>query len=115
MKKFLLSLFLAFQTIFGFAQGIIKGKVVDSKSLTPINAVLAGIQGKNTFSLTDNEGVFILEDINTGNQVVIISYTGYISQRFPVEVLENQAIDLGTILLEEDYASQMQEGLISLT
>lgn len=115
MKKFLLSLFLVFQTMFGFAQGIIKGKVVDSKSLTPINAVLAGIQGKNTFSLTDDEGIFILEDINTGNQVVIISYTGYISQRFPVEVLENQAIDLGTILLEEDYASQMQEGLISLT
>jgi len=117
MRKLLFVLFLSAQTFTVFAQEYqeIKGKVVDTKSNQAINAVVARVQGSNLSTLTNNEGVFLLKDVKTGEQVVVISYTGYTTKYLPVEVSENQNIDLGTILLEEDITSQMQLGLITLT
>lgn len=115
MKKLLFSLFFVLQAVITFAQGVqeIKGKVVDSKSNTPINAVLARIETTNISTLTNNEGIFVLEDVKTGDQQVVVTYVGYITQRFPVTI-GSQDIDLGTIYLDEDLASTAQMGLISL-
>lgn len=117
MKKLLFGLFFVFQTVIVFAQGVqeIRGKVLDSKSMSPINAVLARIQSTNTSTLTNGEGIFILKDIKTGEQVVIVSYVGYTTKYLPVDVASNQKLDLGTVILEEDSSIQSQMGLITLT
>ncbi|MDR0228964.1 MAG: TonB-dependent receptor [Flavobacteriaceae bacterium] len=117
MKKLLFGLFFVFQTVIVFAQGVqeIKGKVLDSKSMSPINAVLARIQSTNTSTLSNSEGIFVLKDVKSGEQVVVVSYVGYATKYFPVAVSENQKLDLGTVLLEEDLSTQSQMGLITLT
>ncbi|MEC4113666.1 carboxypeptidase-like regulatory domain-containing protein [Myroides pelagicus] len=115
MKKLLFSLFLVLQVVVGYAQGVqeIKGKVVDAKSLTPINAVLARVEATNISTLTDNGGIFILRDVKAGNYSVLISYVGYNTKKFPVTIDED-VVDLGTIYLEEDLTSS-QMGVITLT
>lgn len=116
MKKLLFSLFFVLQVVVSYAQGVqeIKGKVIDGKTQMPINAVAVRIQSTNISSLTNNEGNFSLENVKAGNHDVVISYVGYITKRLPVEV-SGSTIDLGTISIEEDFASIEQLGLISLT
>lgn len=116
MKKLLFSLFFVLQVVVNYAQGFqeIKGKVVDSKTQTPINAVLARVDATNISTLTNDEGNFTLENVKAGEYTVVISYVGFNTQRFPVTVGAT-AIDLGTISLDEDLASTAQMGLITLT
>lgn len=117
MKKLLFGLIFVFQGVTVFAQGFqeIKGKVIDSQSLLPINAVKARVEGSNLSSLTNSNGIFLLKDVETGNQVVVVSYVGYSTKFFPVDVTSSLNLDLGTILLEEDRAAETQMGLITLT
>ncbi len=116
MKKLLFSLFFVLQVVITYAQGVqeIKGKVVDAKSNTPINAVLARVESTNISTLTNNEGIFVLEDVKTGDYQVVVTYVGYLTKRLPVTV-GSQDVDLGTIYLDEDLASTAQMGLITLT
>ncbi|MCC9042232.1 TonB-dependent receptor [Myroides sp. M-43] len=116
MKKLLFSLFFVLQVVISYAQGVqeIKGKVVDAKTQMPINSVSVRIQSTTISSLTNNEGNFTLENVKTGNHDVVISYVGYITKRLPVEV-GDKVIDLGTVSIDEDFASIEQLGLISLT
>lgn len=116
MKKLLFSLFFVLQVVVNYAQGFqeIKGKVVDSKTQAPINAVLARVDATNISTLTNDEGNFTLENVKAGEYTVVISYVGFNTQRFPVTVGAT-AIDLGTISLDEDLASTAQMGLITLT
>ncbi|KZE81248.1 TonB-dependent receptor [Myroides marinus] len=116
MKKLLFSLFFVLQVVISYAQGVqeIKGKVVDAKTQMPISSVSVRIQASTNSSLTNNEGNFTLENVKAGNQDVVISYVGYITKRLPVEV-GDKVIDLGTISIDEDFASIEQLGIISLT
>ncbi|AJA68423.1 TonB-dependent receptor [Myroides odoratimimus] len=116
MKKLLFSLFFVLQVVISYAQGVqeIKGKVVDGTTQMPMNAVSVRVQATTTSSLTDNEGRFTLENVKTGNHDVVISYVGYVTKRLPVEVGDG-IIDLGTISLDEDFASIANLGLITLT
>ena len=116
MKKLLLSFFLVLQVSFALSQENqrIKGKVLDATSNSPINAVMAKVDATNISTLTDHEGIFILEGMKTGNYLVSVSYAGYVTKRFPV-ALEDKDIDLGTILLEEDFAAVANLGVINLT
>lgn len=116
MKKLLFSLFFVLQIVVSYAQGVqeIKGKVVDAKTQMPINSVAVRIQASTSSSLTNNEGNFTLENVKAGNHDVVISYVGYITKRLPVEV-GTTTLDLGTISIDEDFASIEQLGIISLT
>ncbi len=116
MKKLLFSLFFVLQVVITYAQGVqeIKGKVVDAKSNTPINAVLARIEATNISTLTNNEGIFVLEDVKTGDHQIVVTYVGYLTKRLPVTI-GSQDVDLGTIYLDEDLATTAQMGLITLT
>lgn len=116
MRKLLFVLLYATST-FTFAQSNheIKGKVLDAKSRAPINAVVARVVGTNISTLTNGEGIFILENNQSGSQIVVISYPGFISQQFPIESETDQAIDLGEIFIEEDLVTQAQISFITLT
>lgn len=116
MRK-LLFVLLCVVSPFTFAQSSheIRGKVLDAKSRTAINAVSARISGSNISTLTNSEGIFVLENNQSGELLLELSYPGYVSQQLPVEPDDNQFFDLGEVFLEEDLMAQAQIGFITLT
>ncbi|RNC87826.1 MAG: TonB-dependent receptor [Winogradskyella sp.] len=78
MKKvfFLFALFSAF----GFAQtGIIKGRVIDKQSETPLPGATVELLNTEvaTGVVTDENGYYILEDVAIGRQFIRISFIGF--------------------------------------
>lgn len=116
MKKLVLSTLLVLQAVLVFAQQspALKGKVVDAKSQRPLQNVSAFIQSTNQPVLTNFNGEFAFETIPSGEQVLVIRFTGYNQQTLVIEP-STETIDLGTILLEEDITSEQQLSLITIT
>jgi hypothetical protein len=115
MKKFITALLLFFGIIFSTsAQNVIKGVIVDSEKNTQLKGVAIKVK-KNTIStLTNENGVFILQNLMNGSYVLEISFNGYETQNFPVE-LSGTTIDLGTILLYEDLTEEEDLSTVTLT
>ena len=105
MKKFIPTILLISLISFStFAQNVIKGVVLDSEENNPLKGVSVDIKDTTLRVLTNENGVFILENLSSGSVLIQISYPEYETQNFPVE-LNGKTIDLGTILLYKDFAS----------
>jgi hypothetical protein len=117
MKKLVLSLLFLFQAIFVMAQNqsTVKGKVVDSKSQSPLGSVKVMIQSNEQFVTTNSLGAFQISGISVGNQILVISVEGYNTQNFPIEVVANQTLDVGILFLDEDITSEQQLSLVTIT
>jgi len=117
MKKLVLSILFTMQAIFIFAQqfGSVTGKVVDAKNQKPLYNVIVSVQNTTLTSLTDSNGVFLLEGIAIGNQLIEIRSNGYATQLFAINLEEGQILDLFTIILDEDVTSEQELSLITLT
>jgi hypothetical protein len=117
MKKLVLSLLFLFQAVFVMAQNqsTVKGKVVDSKSQSPLGSVKVMIQSNEQFVTTNSLGEFQITGISVGNQILVISVEGYNTQNFPIEVLANQTLDVGLLFLDEDITSEQQLSLVTIT
>ena len=116
MKKLLLSIFLVLITLTTWAQSTeLRGVVVDSKSQLPLFNVTASLSNTNLSANTNEQGEFVIANPASGNQTLLINFTGYIQKRFVLEITIGQTIDLGTIYLEEDVTTEQQLSLITLT
>jgi hypothetical protein len=117
MKKLVLSLLFLFQAVFVMAQNqsTVKGKVVDSKSQSPLGSVKVMIQSNEQFVTTNSLGEFQISGISVGNQILVISVDGYNTQNFPIEVVANQSLDVGLLFLDEDITSEQQLSLVTIT
>ena len=117
MKKLVLSLLFLFQAVFVMAQNqsTVKGKVVDSKSQSPLGSVKVMIQSNEQFVTTNSLGAFQISGISVGNQILVISVDGYNTQNFPIEVAANQTLDVGLLFLDEDITSEQQLSLVTIT
>jgi hypothetical protein len=117
MKKLVLSLLFLFQAIFVLAQNqsTVKGKVVDSKSQSPLGSVKVMIQSNEQFVTTNSLGEFQISGISDGNQILVISVDGYTTQNFAIEVVANQTLDVGLLFLDEDITSEQQLSLVTIT
>ena len=117
MRKLVLSLLFLFQAVFVMAQNqsTVKGKVVDSKSQSPLGSVKVMIQSNEQFVTTNSLGEFKISGISVGNQILVISVEGYNTQNFPIEVVANQTLDVGILFLEEDITSEQQLSLVTIT
>lgn len=120
MNKFILSICTLF--LVGFtvsAQNtVVQGKVLDTNSNEPIPDVEISIQGSNLSALTDGKGLFLISNsrIPEGERTLVISKSGYISQRLPVIIQAGEKNDLSTILMSVDMAAvEAQIGVISLS
>lgn len=94
--KYLLLLFLLWQTIAFAQKGNIKGKVADNGGGLP--SVMVAIQ-KNVFTATELDGTFQLIGVDTGAHLLKVTYMGYQPLEVPVKVSSDQTVDLGTIEL----------------
>ena len=115
MKKFIPTILLIFFISFStYAQNVIKGVVVDSEENNPLNGVSVDVKDTTLSVLTNENGVFILENLSSGSILIQISYPGYETQNFPVE-LNGNTIDLGTILLYEDFTEEEDLSTVTLS
>lgn len=82
MKNFLIWIFLFLFSISGFAQEInIKGQITDGSDETIIGANVK-IKGKGIGTITDIDGNYILKA--SPNDILVVSYIGYLTQEIPV-------------------------------
>ena len=115
MKKFITTLLLFFGVIFGtVAQNVIKGVVVDSEKNTQLKGVAINVKKNTANTVTNDNGVFILQNLTNGSYVLEISFKGYETQNFPVE-LSGTTVDLGTVLLYEDLSEEEDLSTVTLT
>src|SRR3970040_1457607 len=106
MNKLYLTLFFIIQFKFAFAQqetGIF-GKIIDSKTKNPLSLVVVTIQNTNLMELTDTEGSFRFNTVPSGSLLILIHSQGFKDALYPVDVLEGQMLDLGTIALEDNQS-----------
>ncbi|GGG92468.1 TonB-dependent receptor [Polaribacter pacificus] len=69
---------------------------------------------QNQTTKTDPKGVFILQELPTGNQVLYLQYDGYQAQQFSL-LFTGSPIDLGTLRLQKKMEEQTNSNIISLT
>jgi hypothetical protein len=115
MKKFITTLLLFFGIILStVAQNVIKGVVVDSEKNTQLKGVAINVKNNTANTITNENGVFILQNLTNGSYVLEISFKGYETQNFPVE-LSGSTVDLGNILLYEDLSEEEDLSTVTLT
>jgi len=96
----------------------VKGRVVDTNSSEVIPDVDVRIRGVNFSDVTDELGLFNFTStrLPQGEQVLLVSKSGYIAQRIAITIQSGKAIDLNPILLEIDLTEvEAQIGIISLS
>jgi len=97
----------------------VSGKIIDANLKEPlayVNVVLKNSNTTNEFVvgvITNDEGVFTLENVSSGNYLIEVSFIGFKIYSNTIYVGANSKyLDLGTIALEEDV-SQLDEVVIT--
>ena len=103
-----------------FVGGSISGRVIDSKSNEPlpyVNIIVKSISGEIiTGSITDDEGVFDISNINDTTFIVSVQYIGYKTIDKKVQMNQDtNKLDLGTLVLEEDNTALDEVTVIAET
>ncbi|GLB52605.1 TonB-dependent receptor [Neptunitalea chrysea] len=115
MKKRLAFLLLTLFTTIVFAQsGVLTGTVVDSQGKEPLPSVSVTVEGTTLSVSTNENGTFTINDVPTGEVVLVISTEGFLVNTLTIKMPE-QGLDLGMVFLEKDLKEEQANNLISLT
>ncbi len=114
MKRTIITVFLGLLYLGVSAQNTVKGIVIDSNSEKPISGVSVQLKTTSKTTITLENGSFVLQNLTTGSYIVEISFKGYETQNFPIQ-LTGKTIDLGTISFYEDISSDQDLSTITLT
>ena len=103
----LLALLMPITILAQVADGIIKGKLIDSKSKEALEFVTVALMPKGSSTpingcSTDENGNFSITQVKAGDYVVKISFVGYLDDTRSVQMTKGGRIDLGTIRLKAD-------------
>lgn len=116
MKQHILFLVFLFFGLTIIAQSNVKGRVIDALTTEPLPDVELSIQGGNRSVQTDASGLFEIENVALGNQILVVVKNGFITKRLPIIVQEGEVLNIESILMNIDVgAEQQQIGLISLS
>jgi len=96
------------------SQNLVKGTVVNNASERPIPNVFIRIKNTVMTAKTDINGRFVIQNIKEGAYTLEINGNGFEPQNFPI-VLSQNTIDLGVILLFEDYFQAQDLSIITIT
>lgn len=102
MRLFLFTIVFSLITLGLQAQHVVKGNVSDAADGTPLIGATVSVKDKNTGTITDVDGNFELE-VAKGTEVLVFSYTGYLSQEIRLEMRTALDVRLQTssLLLDE--------------
>jgi hypothetical protein len=99
-------------------EAIVKGRILETNSYEPIPDVEINIQGSifNTATNALGEFYFLQENLPQGQQILIVSKSGYITLKLPIIIRNDASINLDPILMEIDLREvEQQIGVISLS
>lgn len=87
--------------------GTISGKIIDSKTKEPLSFVTVSLtpQGSSTpiYGVnTDDDGLFKIAKIKTGNYTTRFSFVGYLDDTRNIEIGISENVEIGTIRLKPD-------------
>lgn len=92
-RSFLMICAFLVATLTGMAQGVLKGKVVDNQNLSlPGASVL--LKGTAKGAVTDQNGEFILLNLDEGSYDVLVSYIGYGSKEKTVQIKNSKTTEV---------------------
>ena len=92
----------------------IHGKVIDSQSKGPLAQVIIQLHNTNTITFTDTKGYFSLQVNYTEQLMLQCRSKGYKTQLLLLEPERVTQLDLGLIVLEEDFIAEQQHSTIGL-
>ena len=81
MKKFIFGLALCLASTVLWAQNSLKGKVVDAQSNLPLVGASVWAENAGRGAVTDQDGLFVLSKLPSGNVEIRVSYLGYETRR----------------------------------
>ncbi len=99
-------------------EAIVKGRIVDTHSSETLHQVEVRILSSKFHTQTDLEGLFIFSEINLpqGEQVLVISKKGYVTQSISITIQNGKTINIDPILLDIDLNElEAQIGVINLS
>lgn len=89
--------------------GSVKGKLIDSTAKQPLSEATVSVMlvkdsSLVSFSLSDKKGNFEITNLDAGNYLLMISYSGYenFKKSFSITT-EKKATNLGEIILQKEY------------
>lgn len=94
-----------------FAQGTVKGKVVDGATKEPLPGATVILKGTDKAVPTTLDGTFTLQVDDANASAILVNFIGYIQQEVSIAGL-NGTKNLGTILMESN-ATSINEVLIT--
>ncbi len=84
-------------------QTIVKGEVKHLDIKEPIENVSVTFEGTTNMVLTDALGIFTFtKDVPLGEQVLVLTKEGYISQRYPIVVREGKTLTIDGMIMEKE-------------
>jgi len=94
--------------------GHIRGQVVEARTAAPLAAVLVQVESSRQRTLSDGDGRFVLENVPSGTQIVMVSVVGFGLVRREVLVVEGQTSEL-TIPVAEGASTYVEEVTVTAT
>lgn len=101
-------------TIVAFSQtGSVKGIVEDIETGETVVGANVIIKGTASGTLSDANGLFLIEGVSVGAQTVVITYVGYGAKEIPVSVGAGEIIDLGVIKVQGEAIGLQEVSVIA--
>ncbi len=75
------------------AEGTIKGRALDKQTKDALPGATVLIKGTSVGASTDLNGYFIIHNVPSGEQTIVVSYVGYHSTSETVDVPDNQTLE----------------------
>lgn len=94
MRRFIKILLFLLFPVFGFSQGNISGKIIDSKSGIGLGNANVFIREIKKGKISNTEGTFDFNEIPQGKYTLVVSYIGYADTTLQVVVESNKTTDL---------------------
>lgn len=95
----------------------LQGKVVDAATYSGLPGTNIAIEGSFLETISEADGSFRIsgENFPTGPQLLVLSRSGYFTQRIPITIHSGENKDLDLILMELDPGQEQQMGNITLS
>lgn len=91
---FVLSMFFFFmaQSSMAASSGTMKGKVFDRDTKDALTGATVLVKGTSIGASTDLDGEYLIHNVPTGDQTIVVSYIGYVSITVTVNIPEDQTV-----------------------
>lgn len=95
----------------------ISGVVLDAVTFEPVPFTQVLIEGSTIKTITDEDGRFLIKsmDLPEGQIIIIVSQTGYLLQRIPVNIVPGQIRNLEILLQADIIKEQLMTGAVTIT